>query len=70
MASFNEDYKRLGKNIAKYRKKSGYTQLQLSIKLEITREHLSHIEIGIKKPSLDLLFLIAKTLDITVKDLF
>lgn len=70
MASFEKDFKLLGKRVAEYRKKAGYTQLQLAMKLEITREHLSHIEVGIKHPSVELLFLIAKTLNINVKVLF
>jgi len=64
MASFDENFKKLGKNIAKYRKKTGLTQLQLAIKLGVTREHLSHIEVGIKRPSVELLFSIAKSLNI------
>lgn len=64
MASFDENFKKLGKNIAKYRKETGLTQLQLAIKLGVTREHLSHIEVGIKHPSVELLFSIAKSLNI------
>jgi len=70
MASFDKDFKLLGKRIAEYRKKAGLTQVQLAMKLEITREHLSHVEIGIKHPSVELLFLIAKTLNIKAKILF
>lgn len=64
MASFDNDFKKLGKNIAKCRKEAGLTQLQLAIKLEVTREHISHIEVGIKRPSVELLFSIAKNLNI------
>lgn len=64
MASFDNDFKKLGKNIARYRKEAGFTQLQLAIKLEVTREHISHIEVGIKRPSVELLFSIAKNLNI------
>lgn len=74
MASLNLKYDlkyvKLGKNIAFYRKQSGLTQVQLALKLEISREHLSHIEIGIKRPSLELLFSIAEILNIETKDLF
>ena len=70
MANFGEKFKKLGKKIAEFRKKSGLTQLQFAIQLGITREHLSHIEIGIKHPSLELLFLIAQTLGINTKELF
>lgn len=66
----NENFKKLGGKIAEYRKISKLTQTQFALKLEITREHLSHIEIGIKHPSLELIFLIAKTLNIETKDLF
>ncbi len=64
MASLNENFKKLGKNIAKYRKEAGLTQVRFAIKLEITREHLSHIEVGIKRPSVELLFSIAENLNI------
>lgn len=64
MASFDEGFKKLGKNIAKYRKAAKLTQVQFAIKLGITREHLSHVEVGIKHPSVELLFSIAKNLNI------
>lgn len=70
MASLNSKYVKLGKNIALYRKQSGFTQVQLAVKLGISREHLSHIEIGIKRPSLELLFLMADTLSIDIKNFF
>ena len=70
MASFEKDFKLHGKRIADCRKKAGFNQLQLEIELEITREHLSHVEVGIKHPSVELLFLIAKTLNIKANALF
>lgn len=70
MANFGEKFKKLGKKISEFRKKNGLTQMQFAIQLGITREHLSHIEIGIKRPSLELLFLIAQTLQIEIKELF
>lgn len=69
MASVQEKFKELGKSVALYRKKAGLTQVQLAIKLGITREHLGHIEVGIKRPSLELLFAIASALNIKPKDL-
>lgn len=67
-----ERYKKLGLKIAYYRKLNGLTQKQLSDKLNISRTHLSNIEAPNKKTSisLDLLFKMADTLQVDVKELF
>lgn len=61
-----ENYTELGMNIAYYRKKKGLTQEQLAEKAGISRSHLSSIEApNIVKPmSIELLFRIAKVLEI------
>lgn len=40
----NEELKRIGLNIAYYRKLKGYTQLQLAELVNISRTHMSNIE--------------------------
>ncbi|MBQ7503854.1 MAG: helix-turn-helix transcriptional regulator [Ruminococcus sp.] len=61
-----ENYTELGMNIAYFRKKKGLTQEQLAEKAGISRSHLSSIEApNIVKPmSIELLFKIARVLDI------
>lgn len=67
---FDKKYKSLGLNIAYYRKRKGYTQLEFAEILDIDRSHISGMEIGKNAPSLDLIFKICKELDITEKELF
>ncbi|MDO4305030.1 MAG: helix-turn-helix transcriptional regulator [Bacillota bacterium] len=64
--SFSIEYTELGYNIAYYRKHKNLTQEQLSEKVGISRQHLGAIEApNIVRPlSLDLLFSIAKVLEI------
>ena len=64
------DYKRLGLNIAYYRKIKGYSQSQLSEKINISRTHMSRIETADCAVSLDIIFEIAKALEISLKELF
>ena len=61
---------KLGRNIAKRRRELSITQNVLAERINISREHLAKIEIGIRALSLDLLFRIAEELSITEKDLF
>lgn len=63
-------YYLLGRRIHYLRKKRGLTQKRFSEKLEITPSHLASVEAGLKKPSVDLLFSIAKALDVKDLDLF
>ena len=67
---FSEKYKNLGLNIAFYRKKKGYTQMQLSELLDIDRSHMSAIELANVGASLDVIFKICNVLNITEKELF
>lgn len=67
---FDKKYKSLGLNIAYYRKRKGYTQLEFAEILDIDRSHISGMEIGKNAPSLDLIFKICRELDITEKELF
>ena len=65
-----DKYRRLGLNISYYRKLRGVSQLQLAEKVNISRTHMSRIEIAECAVSLDVLFNIADQLDIEVYKLF
>lgn len=65
-----EEYKKLGLNIAYYRKAQGLSQMQLADKIDISRTHMSRIENNDCAVSLDVIFSIAKALNIPVAKLF
>lgn len=65
-----EDYKRLGLNISYYRKANGLSQMQLADKIGISRTHMSRIENNDCAVSLDVIFSIAKVLNIPTSKLF
>lgn len=65
-----EEYKKLGLNIAYYRKEQGLSQIQLAEKIDISRTHMSRIENNDCAVSLDVIFRIAKVLNIPVAKLF
>lgn len=67
---FLNSYKNLGLNIAFYRKKRGYTQLQLAELLDIDRSHMSAIELANVGISLDVIFNMCNVLSISPKELF
>jgi len=67
---YRESYRKLGLNVAYYRKDRGYTQMQLAEKLDIDRSHMSAIELATVGMSLDLLFKLCEVLQIAPKDLF
>ena len=67
---YKEIYRKLGLNVAYYRKDRGYTQMQLAELLDIDRSHMSAIELATVGMSLDLLFKLCDTLQIAPKDLF
>ena len=64
-------YIEIGYNIQYYRKHKGFTQEKLAEILNISRQHLGAIEAPnlVRPISLDLLFRIADTLEIDVRDL-
>lgn len=66
----NEEYKKLGLNIAYYRKEQKLSQIQLADKIDISRTHMSRIENNDCAVSLDVIFSIAKALGIPVYKLF
>lgn len=65
-----EKYIQLGLNIAYYRKKKGLSQSKLSEMIDISRTHMSRIETAECSVSLDVLFDICDSLEITPKQLF
>ena len=67
---YKNKYKNLGLNIAFYRKREEFTQLQLAEHINIDRSHMSAIELGNVGVSLDVLFKICDILKIKEKDLF
>ena len=62
--------KQLGKRIAFLRQKAGLTQAQLAEKAGYSIEFVSLVERGINAPSVEGCGRIAKTLKVSVKDLF
>lgn len=65
-----QEYRNLGINIAFYRRKNGYTQLQLAELLDIDRSHMSAIELGNVGASLDVIFMLCRVLEIKPSELF
>lgn len=65
-----EEYKKLGLNIAYYRKERGLSQMQLADRADISRTHMSRIENNDCAVSLDVIFSIAKALGIPASKLF
>lgn len=63
------DYEKLGKRISSFRSQADISQDELSNKLHLSREYVSYIETGKRKPSLDSLVDIANTLHISIDDL-
>lgn len=67
---FSHEFKMLGLNIAYYRKSKDLTQIELAEELDISRTHMSRIELGLVGVSLDVLFAIADILDVPVYKFF
>ena len=63
-------YKHLGLNIAYYLKARGLSQSQLAELVNISRTHMSRIEIADCAVSLDVVFDICDALDVTPRQLF
>lgn len=66
----NEEYRKLGLNISYFRKERGLSQMQLAEKIDVSRTHMSRIENNDCAVSLDVIFSIAKALDVPVHKLF
>ncbi len=65
-----DSYRYLGLNISFYRKERGYSQMALAEKINISRTHMSRIEIADCAVSLDVVFDICNALNVTPKQLF
>lgn len=63
------DYKAMGSQIRKARKKKRLTQEQLAERVNVGIAHISHIETGSNVPSLQVLVDIANVLDVSVDTL-
>ena len=63
------DSKKAGKVIQEYREKKGLSQEVVSGLADIGRTHLSAIERGVRKPTLETFFKIADALDILPSEL-
>ena len=65
-----EKYKKLGLNIAYYRKAKGLSQIELSELVNISRTHMSRIEIADCAVSLDVVFALCDALGVSPSKLF
>lgn len=63
------DYKLIGKRIKELRKEKGYTQEVLAEIAELSVDHISHIETGNTKMSLNVLVKIANVFQVTTDKL-
>lgn len=58
------DYKEIGRNVRHYRNKMGYKQKELAEKVNLTDQHISHIETGSTQLSLPTLIAICNVLNV------
>ena len=63
------DFKIIGSRIQKCRSEKKMTQSELAEKIDTNQKHLSRIEGGYHRTSLDTIVAIAKALDVSVADL-
>lgn len=68
---YDDKYKDIGKKISFYRKKKGLSQEELANQVGISYSYIIQIEAPnvVKKMSLEVLFDIAKALDVDIKEL-
>lgn len=69
-SGFAERYRRLGLNIAYYRKLRGFSQEKLAEIVDISRTHMSRIETADCAVSLDVIFALADALSVEPCKLF
>jgi transcriptional regulator with XRE-family HTH domain len=62
--------KKLGKQIAAIRKRSGLSQTELALRLDKDRQWMNYLEKGHGNPTTKTLYLISLELDVSVKELF
>ena len=63
------NYEEIGKRIRKYRKLKNLSQEELAEKIDISTTHMSHIETGSTKLSLQVLVDLSKVLEVNTDDL-
>lgn len=61
---------RLGVRLAALRELRGWTQEQMAERVGVGPSHIAKIEIGIRRPSLELMYHFSKALKVEIKDLF
>lgn len=59
----------VGKNVRKYRKMKGLTQERVAVEAGITSEYISRIENGKENPTVEVLFKIARVLEVDLIEL-
>ena len=64
-----EPAERFGCNLALLRREAGFTQDRLSAEVYMGRTHLSLLERGHRLPRLDHMVLLARVIDVQVRDL-
>lgn len=69
-SSIDHVYKEIGKRIIKARNTKGVSQEKLATESGIDRSHMGFIEQGRRKPTLSTLYKVAKSLDISLEQLF
>ena len=65
----NIDFEKLGNRVRFYRKAANMLQRELADAVAVSEKHITHIENGMKQPSLELIARIADVLGITLSDL-
>lgn len=68
--AYKEDYRRLGLNIAYYRKARNLSQIKLAEMVDISRTHMSRIETADCAVSLDVVFALCEALQVSPAQMF
>lgn len=66
----NSTIETLQKNLKKFRKQKGLTQLKLSLLASVSKEYITAIELGKRIPSIKRLDMIANALNIEIYKFF
>lgn len=70
MTTIDKVYTEIGKRIVQARKAKGISQEKLAADSSIDRSHIGFIEQGRRKPTVSTLYKIAKSLGISLEQLF
>lgn len=70
MGMVTEKDERFGKRIKKLRRQQSFTQEELAEKINVSPKHIQFIEAGTRKPSLKIVYKIARALSVKVNELF